>query len=141
MLSDFSTVKFLLDVVKKYSSLFHLLLSCLYSWKGQASSLRVNYLSKLFEMLLQRRFVYSLLFILFIKIFLMWTIFKVFIEFVTISHLFYVLVFLCQEACRILAPRPGIKPTSSSLEDKDLTTRPPGKSPKDGIFISNSLSA
>ena len=69
VLPDFSTVKFLLDVVKKNSSLFHLLLSCLFSWKGQASSLRVNYLSKLFGILLQR-FVYSLLFILFIKIFL-----------------------------------------------------------------------
>ena len=75
----------------------------------------------------------------FLRFFFMWTIFKVFIEFVTTSRLFYVLVFLCQEACRILAPQPGIKPTSSSLEDKDLTTRPPGKSPKDGIFISNSL--
>ena len=69
----------------------------------------------------------------------MWTIFKVFIEFVTLSLLLYVLGFLCQEACRILAPRPGIKSTSSALEDEDLTTRPPGKSPEEGIFISNSL--
>ena len=46
--------------------------------------------------------------------------FKVFIEFVTILLLFYDLVFLAPEACRILAPRPGVEPASSALEGKSL---------------------
>ena len=33
----------------------------------------------------------------------------------------------CSKACGILDPRPGIKPTSSALEDRFLTTGPPGK--------------
>ena len=41
--------------------------------------------------------------------FLMWTMFKVFIEFVTILFLFYVLVFGFK-AWRTLAPQAGIKP-------------------------------
>ena len=32
------------------------------------------------------------------------------------------------QACEILVPRPGIEPTSPALEDKFLTTGPPGKS-------------
>ena len=58
----------------------------------------------------------------------MWTIFKVFIEFVTVLLMFYVLFFFffffpfgC-EAWGILAPRPGIKPTPPALEGKVLTT-------------------
>ena len=39
----------------------------------------------------------------------MWTIFKVFIEFVTVLLLFYVLLFGCQ-ACGILAPHQGSTP-------------------------------
>lgn len=35
----------------------------------------------------------------------MWTIFKVFIKFVTILILFYALAFLGPEACGILAPQ------------------------------------
>ena len=31
-------------------------------------------------------------------------------------------------ACEILAPRPGIEPTSPALEGEFLTTEPPGKS-------------
>ena len=58
----------------------------------------------------------------------MWTIFKVFIEFVTILLLFYVLFFFGPEACGILAPRPGIEPTPSALEGEVLTTTRPGKS-------------
>ena len=58
----------------------------------------------------------------------MWTIFKVFIEFVTILLLFYVL-FFGHEACGILAPQPGIKPTAPALEGDVLTTGLPGKSP------------
>ena len=37
----------------------------------------------------------------------MWTIFKVFIEFVTILFLFYVLFFFGHKACGILAPDKG----------------------------------
>ena len=61
----------------------------------------------------------------------MWTSFKVFIELVTILLMFYVLVFFFfgHEACGILAPRQGIKPTTPVLEGKILTTGPPGKSP------------
>ena len=58
----------------------------------------------------------------------MWTIFKGFIEFVTILLLFYVLVFQPQ-ACGMLAPWPGIEPRRPALEGKALTTGPPGKSP------------
>ena len=58
----------------------------------------------------------------------MWTIFKVFIEFVTRLPLFYVFGFLGCEACGILVPRPGIKPAPPALESEVLTTGPPGKS-------------
>ena len=45
--------------------------------------------------------------------FLMWAIFKVFIEFVIILFLLYVLFFFFgREACEIVAPWPGIKPFS-----------------------------
>ena len=37
----------------------------------------------------------------------MWTILKVFIEFITTLLLFYALVFFDHKACGILAPRPG----------------------------------
>ena len=47
--------------------------------------------------------------------FLMWTIFKVFMEFVTILFLFYVLGF-SHEARRVLAPQLGIKPAAPALE-------------------------
>ena len=59
----------------------------------------------------------------------MWTVFKVFTEFVTTKTLllFYVLVF-GHEACGILAPQPGTEPTTPALEGKVLTTGPPGKS-------------
>ena len=49
--------------------------------------------------------------------FLMWTIFKVFIEFVTILLL----------ACGTLAPQPGIEPVPPALEGKVLTLGPAGK--------------
>ena len=60
----------------------------------------------------------------------MWTIFKLFIEFVTVLLLFYVFVFVVflAEAWGILAPLPGIKPTAPVLEGKVLTTGPPRKS-------------
>ena len=46
----------------------------------------------------------------------MWTIFKVFIEFVAILLLFYVLFgFFGPKTCGILAPRPGIEPLTLGL--------------------------
>ena len=57
--------------------------------------------------------------------FLMWTIFKTFIEFVTILLLFYgVCLFVCfgHEACGILAPQPRIEPAPLALEGEVLTT-------------------
>ena len=66
----------------------------------------------------------------------MWTIFKVFIEFVTILSLFYVLgwVFFCPKACGILVPWPGIELLFPALGGKVLTTGEPGKSQKSYIF-------
>ena len=66
---------------------------------------------------------------------LLWTILKVFIEFDTIFFLFYALVFFGHDACGILAPWPGIKPTTPVLEGKVLTTGPPGKSRWAFIYI------
>ena len=59
--------------------------------------------------------------------FLMWTIFKVFIEFVTILLMFCFGFFGC-EACGILAPWPGNEPAPLALEGEVSTTGPPGKS-------------
>ena len=64
----------------------------------------------------------------------MWTIFKVFIESVTILILFW---FFGHEACGILAPQPGIEPTSPVLEGKALTTGLPGESQVDYFFFFN----
>ena len=52
----------------------------------------------------------------------MWTIFKVFIEFVTILLLFYFGVF-GRKARGISAPGPGIKPLPPALEGKVLNHR------------------
>ena len=57
----------------------------------------------------------------------MGTIFKVFIEFVTILFLLYVLV-LGIKARGILAPQPGTEPALPSLEDEFLTSGSPGES-------------
>ena len=59
--------------------------------------------------------------------FVLRTIFKVFIEFVTILLQLYVW-FSDQEECGILVPRPGIKLVPPELEGKVLTTGPPRKS-------------
>ena len=56
---------------------------------------------------------------------LLWTIFKVFIEFVTVLLLFR---FFGLQACSVLAPWSGIKSTPPALEGEVLTTGPPGKS-------------
>ena len=63
----------------------------------------------------------------------MWTLFKVFIEYITILLLFFffnVLAFLVL----ILAPQPGIVPTPLALEGEVLTTGPPGKPLKDAFY-------
>ena len=52
----------------------------------------------------------------------MWTILKVFTEFVTISLLFYVLIFWHAGS---ELPRPGIEPVPPALEGKVLTTAQP----------------
>ena len=64
---------------------------------------------------------------IFLKIFLMWTIFKVCIEFVTILLLFC-FGFFGHEACGILAPRLGIEPALPALEGEVLTAGLLGKS-------------
>ena len=56
----------------------------------------------------------------------MWTIFKVFTEFVTILLLFYLLFFFGCEASGILTPDQGLN-LHSTLEGKVLTTGLPGK--------------
>ena len=38
-------------------------------------------------------------------------------------------VLSCSIACGILVPQPGIKPSSPALQDRFLTSGPPGKSP------------
>ena len=58
----------------------------------------------------------------------MWTIFKVFIEFVILLLLLFMFWFLGQEACGIFALWPEIKPISPAMEGKVLTTGPPEKS-------------
>ena len=56
----------------------------------------------------------------------MWTIFKVFIEFVyCFCFMFW---FFGHEACGILAPQSGIEPAPLTLEGEVLTTGQPGKS-------------
>ena len=52
----------------------------------------------------------------FLRAVLMGTIFRAFIEFVTMLLLFYVLFCFGLKACRILVPQPGIKPVLLSLE-------------------------
>ena len=64
---------------------------------------------------------------LFFFFFLMWTIFKVFIEFVIILLLFYVLVFWPWGMWDLSTPT-GIEPVPPALEGKVSTTGPPGKS-------------
>lgn len=61
-------------------------------------------------------------FILFIKIFLIWTILNVFIEFATILFLLYAFVFwlflfffFAAKACELLAPRPGTESMPTSI--------------------------
>ena len=57
----------------------------------------------------------------------MWTIFKVFIEFVTILLLFYVLAFLARRHVDF-SSGPGNETAPPALEGELFTTGPPGKS-------------
>ena len=57
----------------------------------------------------------------------MWTLFKVFIEFVTVLLLLFMFCFFGHEACVILAPPPGIDPSLSALEGEVLTIGLPEK--------------
>ena len=56
----------------------------------------------------------------------MWTIFKSLLSLLKYC-LFDVFCFFGHEACAILAPQPGIKPTTPPLESEVLTNGPPGK--------------
>ena len=66
--------------------------------------------------------------------FLTWTIFKVFIEFVTVLILFYALVFLAMRHWGSWLPEPA----PWALEGKALTTGSPGKS-EDLLFLTLSV--
>ena len=68
--------------------------------------------------------------------FLMWTVLKVFIEFLAILFLFYVCFSgwgegrgVAPRACGMLTPQPGIKTAPPVWEGQVLTTGPPGKCP------------
>ena len=60
--------------------------------------------------------------------FLMWTIFKVFIECVAILLLLFMFCFFGRKACGIFASQPGSKPALPALEGEVLIVGPPGKS-------------
>ena len=81
-----------------------------------------------FKIPLMYLFLFFILFYFFKDFFLlMWTAFKVFIEFVTILFPFHVLVF-GRQACGYLVPQPGKEPVPPALGSKVLTTGPPGMS-------------
>ena len=62
-----------------------------------------------------------------LKIFCIWTIFKVFIEFITVSLLFYTW-FLAPRHVGSQLPDPWLEPAPPASEGEVLTTRLPGKS-------------
>ena len=63
----------------------------------------------------------------------MWTIFEVFIEFVTILLLMFML-FVDPEACGILVLRSGTESVTLALKGGVLTTGPPGESLSIEVF-------
>ena len=65
--------------------------------------------------------------------FLMWTILKVFLLNLLQYCFCFMFWFFGPEACGILAPRPGVKPTPPALEGQILTIGPPGKSPQSSL--------
>ena len=62
-----------------------------------------------------------------LEIFLIWTVFKVFIEFITVLLVFYTW-FLALRHTGSQLPDPWIEPASPALEGGVLTTGRPGKS-------------
>ena len=66
----------------------------------------------------------------------MWTILKVFIEFVTILFLFY---FFGLEACGVSAPEPGLEPAPPAFEGEVLTTGSPRKSQETFVFSPSAI--
>ena len=74
----------------------------------------------------------------------MCTIFKVFVDFVTILLLGLLFVLFCSighRACGILAPQPGIKLTHHAMQSEVLTSGLPGKSPPYSHFIDKETEA
>ena len=65
----------------------------------------------------------------------MWTMFKIFIQFVKILLLFFMFWFFCHEAYAIGVPWPEIKPAPPALEGKGLTTKWPVYLVKDASMI------
>ena len=64
----------------------------------------------------------------------MWTIFKVFIGFVTILLLLNGFGFLALRHVGVLAPWSGIEPATAALESEVLTTGPPGEFPEQNLL-------
>ena len=76
------------------------------------------------------------LWVFFLKYFLlMWTTFKVVIEFVTILLLLLMVWFFGLKTCGILASWPGIEPIAPAVEGEVSTTGPPGKSSRTSICM------
>ena len=72
----------------------------------------------------------SLFYFSFLRFFLMWTIFKIFIHFLKLSFSCFMFCFVfVNESFGILAPWPRIKLTPTALEGEILTTEPLGESP------------
>ena len=75
----------------------------------------------------------------------MWTIFKKYLLnllrycFCYLFNFFASVLCFGHEACGILAPQSGIKPTPPTLEGEVLTTGPPGKSPNICAYFLKSL--
>ena len=64
-----------------------------------------------------------------------WTIFEVFIEFVTICCFCFMFWFFVHKACGILAPWPGIEPVPPTVKGEVFITGPLGKSPGILVFL------
>ena len=64
----------------------------------------------------------------------MWTILKVFIEFVTIFLLFFMFLFFGHKVCGFLAPRPGIELALPAAEASGLNHRTSREVPDLYIF-------
>ena len=96
-------------------------------------------LVKLFMNILSFKYLKSLLKLYCFFFFLMWTIFKVFIEFVTILLLFCVLVFWLGGMWDLSSPTRD-QTIPPALEGEILTTGPPGKSLVFVVFVKSQTS-